>query len=159
MQLPPITHIIRHKRENKKKCSLQPLVGDPRFLFFTYPSRTPLPLNPAYLLLTLNAPPLTKADAHRGILLLDGTWRYATKMKSYVDSLCKLETRSIPLGWKTAYPRRQDDCEDPETGLASIEALFVAYFILGRETKGLLEGYHWAEEFLKLNQEQLQKEK
>ena len=155
MQSHPLTHIIRHKRENKNKCSLQPLVGDPRFLFFTYPSPKPLPLNPDYLLLTLHAPPLTQADAQRGLLLLDGTWRYASKMKNYVDSLYQLETRSLPPGWKTAYPRRQDDCDDPEAGLASVEALFVAFFILGWDTKGLLQAYHWAKDFLKLNESML----
>ena len=32
-----------------------------------------------------------------------------------------------------------------------VEALFLAYHILGRPTEGLLDHYHWAEEFLKLN--------
>lgn len=155
MQSFPITQIIRHKRENKKKCSLQCLVGRPDFLFSIYPPRKIIPLDSEYLLLSIDGEPLTPADSERGLLLLDGTWRYATRMKTYVDSKCKLETRSIPKGWKTAYPRRQEDCDHPENGLASIEALFIAYYILGRDTAGLFDNYHWKERFFELNKDRL----
>jgi len=40
---------------------------------------------------------------------------------------------------------------DPTNGLASIEALYVAYHILGRPTEGLLDHYRWANEFLDSN--------
>jgi len=40
---------------------------------------------------------------------------------------------------------------DPDNGLATIEAVFLAYRILGRPTDGLLDQYRWAEEFLRLN--------
>ena len=40
---------------------------------------------------------------------------------------------------------------DPDNGLASVEALFVAYHILGRPTTGLLDHYRWAAEFLRAN--------
>jgi pre-rRNA-processing protein TSR3 len=36
--------------------------------------------------------------------------------------------------------------------LASIEALYMAYHLLGRPTEGLLDGYRWAEVFLELNE-------
>jgi hypothetical protein len=32
-----------------------------------------------------------------------------------------------------------------------VEALFVAYHVLGRPTAGLLDHYRWAAEFLRLN--------
>jgi pre-rRNA-processing protein TSR3 len=35
--------------------------------------------------------------------------------------------------------------------LASVEALYAAYHILGRPTAGLLDHYRWAEAFLRLN--------
>jgi pre-rRNA-processing protein TSR3 len=81
-------------------------------------------------------------------------------MKKYIDKLCTennpeaptmLEERSIPKGWRTAYPRRQDDCEDPSTGLASIEAIAIAYLILDRDPTGLFDNYHWKSDFLKIN--------
>jgi pre-rRNA-processing protein TSR3 len=55
-------------------------------------------------------------------------------------------------GYRTAYPRVSKPGTDPDNGLASVEALFVAYHILGRPTEGLLDHYRWAEEFLRLNQ-------
>ncbi|MGH7226876.1 MAG: DUF309 domain-containing protein, partial [Gemmataceae bacterium] len=50
-----------------------------------------------------------------------------------------------------AYPRVSKLGTDPDNGLASIEALFVAYHLLGRPTAGLLDHYHWSEEFLRSN--------
>jgi pre-rRNA-processing protein TSR3 len=41
--------------------------------------------------------------------------------------------------------------EDPQHGLASVEALVLAYHILGRPIEGLLDQYRWAEEFLRIN--------
>ena len=55
-------------------------------------------------------------------------------------------------GYRTAYPRRSKRNTDPDEGLASVEALFLAYHILGRPTHGLLDHYRWAEEFLRINE-------
>jgi pre-rRNA-processing protein TSR3 len=82
---------------------------------------------------------------------LDGTWRYAEKMFKQIKSPEKLVLRSLPETVRTAYPRRQEDCLDPERGLSSIEAIYVAYTILGRETKGLLDGYYWKDLFIEKN--------
>jgi pre-rRNA-processing protein TSR3 len=54
-------------------------------------------------------------------------------------------------GWKTAYPRASKLGSDPANGLASIEALYVAFHILGRSTAGLLDQYRWADQFLEFN--------
>lgn len=62
-----------------------------------------------------------------------------------------METRSLPTHFKTAYPRRQEDCPNPEAGLASIEALYITYYILGRSTEILLDNYYWKKEFIGLN--------
>jgi pre-rRNA-processing protein TSR3 len=59
-----------------------------------------------------------------------------------------MPARSLPADWKTAYPRRQTECPDPERGLSSVEALFLAHQILGRSTEGLLARYHWRDQFL-----------
>jgi pre-rRNA-processing protein TSR3 len=146
----PPTHIIRHRRENLKKCSLRGLEARSDFYFLTYPTQAPLPaLLSSYLLLSLDAPPLRESDAKHGLLILDATWRYAAKMEQFVDKQFALEKRSIPSGFHTAYPRRQEDCPRPHEGLASIEAIYIAYAILGRDCAGLLDGYHWKEAFLK----------
>ena len=54
-------------------------------------------------------------------------------------------------GYRTAYPRASKRGTDPDNGLASVEALFLAHHILGRPTAGLLDHYRWADEFLRLN--------
>lgn len=144
------TIILRHRRENLKKCSLRGLESRTDFTFFTYP-KSSVPDLSGYIILAIDAPPLTRADAGYGLFILDGTWRYAEKMLRSVETSAKLEQRSIPKEVKTAYPRRQDDCPEPESGLASIEAIYVAYRILGRDTTGLLENYYWKKEFLDKN--------
>lgn len=147
----PATVVIRHRLENLKKCSLRGLEERSDFLFITYPYDTLPPLH-NYLLLTLNAPPLTEADQSHGLLILDATWRYAAKMVKPLEKQPILIPRSLPAHYRTAYPRRQQDCPDPERGLASLEAIFLCYLILKRETKGLLDNYYWKQQFLNLNQ-------
>lgn len=139
------TIILRHRRENLKKCSLRGLESRGDMQFFTYPQDS-LPDLSHHLMLDLNAPPLSPADNHLGLFLLDATWRYAEVMARQIT----LPTirRSIPSHFRTAYPRRQDDCSDPERGLASVEALYIAYSLLGHDTSGLLDHYHWKDQFL-----------
>ena len=144
----PPTTILRHKRENLKKCSLSGLEGRPDFQFLTYPLPN-LPNLDQYCILSLDAPPLSHEDAERGIFLIDGTWRYARTMSQIIPKKGLHVFRSLPPCLQTAYPRRQPDCPDPTRGLASIEALYAAYFILGRSTEGLLDHYYWKEQFLR----------
>jgi pre-rRNA-processing protein TSR3 len=68
-----------------------------------------------------------------------------------VKNVAEIERRSLPPGLITAYPRKQQDCPDPARGLASVEALFAAYTLMGRDTSGLLDNYYWKEDFLKKN--------
>ncbi len=145
----PKTIIIRHRRENLKKCSLSSLETRSDMLFCTYPNPQLPPLS-SYIVLKVGAPPLSKDDQNYGILLLDATWRLAQKMEK--ETALPIEERSLPSHFRTAYPRRQTECPDPEKGLASIEALFLSYHILGRPTNGLLDNYYWKEQFLALNQ-------
>lgn len=143
----PPTVVWRHRKENLNKCSLRGLEPREDFRFFTYP-RDPLPDLSGYIVLAMDAPPLDIADAGRGLLIVDATWRYAEVMMRSVNTMPGLVPRSIPAHYRTAYPRRQDDCPDPGRGLASIEAIYVSYYIFGRDTSGLLENYHWKDLFL-----------
>lgn len=144
------TLVWRHRRENLKKCSLRGLESRPDFQFFTYPSMA-LPDTTNYILLTLDGTPLTPEDRTHGLILIDGTWRYASKMLQALDHRPNILRRSIPGSFRTAYPRCQTSCADPERGLASLEAIFVAYHVLGHDTTGLLDNYHWKQKFLELN--------
>jgi pre-rRNA-processing protein TSR3 len=140
------TIIIRHTHENPRKCSVLPLRGRPDVLFFMHPVKERPPLD-NYVRLAAEGPPLSPGDADKGILLLDGSWRWAESMtRAFLD----VPARSLH-GWRTAYPRVSKRGTDPDNGLASIEALFAAYQILGRPIAGLLDHYYWADEFLRMN--------
>lgn len=143
-----VTVLLRHRKEKKSKCSLQPLVGKPGFAFVSWPAGT-LPALDGYLRLDPEGPPLQARDHSHGLLLVDATWRYAERM---IASVAEVPPRSLP-GLQTAYPRRSKLHEEPEGGLASIEALYAAFVITGRDTGGLLDGYRWADAFLAANAE------
>ena len=142
----PPTVIVRHPRENPRKCSVWPLRGREDIVFLAYPVRQRPDLR-GYIRLAAEGSPLSAADAEAGILLLDGSWRWAGAMeRDFAD----VPPRSL-AGWTTAYPRVSKLGTDPDNGLASIEALYLAYHLLGRPTVGLLEQYRWAAEFLAAN--------
>jgi pre-rRNA-processing protein TSR3 len=142
----PITIIVRHPRENPKKCSILPLKGRADLRFLSYPVKAALELD-GYIRLAADGPPLTEADRDCGVLLLDGSWRWADAMTT---AFAHVPPRSL-AGYRTAYPRTSKQGTDPDNGLASVEALYIAYRILGRPTEGLLDQYRWAVEFAALN--------
>lgn len=148
------TVIIRHRLENLKKCSLRGLECRSDFVFITYPYKSLPPLD-HYLILDINGPPLTLKDNAHGLLILDATWRYAKKMfKPFEEGghlFGQFIFRSLPAHFRTAYPRTQNDCPDPLRGLSSIEAIYLSYLILERDTTGLLDHYYWKDQFLKIN--------
>jgi pre-rRNA-processing protein TSR3 len=118
------------------------LRGRQDILFFTYPLERPLDLI-GYVRLAADGPVLTPADASAGILLLDGSWNRASTMNR---AFSHVPPRSL-VGYQTAYPRVSKRGTDPVHGLASVEALYIAYRILGRSTDRLLGQYPWAAEF------------
>jgi pre-rRNA-processing protein TSR3 len=140
------TIIVRDPKENPRKCSILPLKDRADIVLLRYPVKTP-PSFRGYIRLADEGPPLTAADGDAGLLLLDGSWRSARAMsRAFAD----VPPRSLH-GYRTAFPRVSKLGTDPDNGLASVEALFLAYHILGRPTQGLLDHYHWADEFLRLN--------
>jgi pre-rRNA-processing protein TSR3 len=146
----PNTLILRHRKENLRKCSLRGLEQREDLSFYTYPKDTLPPLHNT-ILLALDAPEISPKDNSFSLFLIDGTWKHSEVMYNQLEKPHLFEKRSLPKELKTAYPRKQEDCSDPERGLASIEALFAAYYLLGRDTKGLLDLYYWKDAFLKKN--------
>ena len=142
--------VVRHRKENLKKCSLKGLENRNDIAFITYPCKSKMMLPPAILLTLESNTELTVADSHYPIVLLDGTWKLAKKMEDALP-LSHLIKRRLPPCCRTAYPRRQTGCALPLLGLASVEALAVAYYLLGKEFEPLLEHYYWKEDFLSLN--------
>ena len=142
----PPTVIVRDRRENPKKCTILPLRGRADLIILSYPASSG-PDFASYVRLAPEGPELSQIDAASGLLLLDGSWRRAEAM---TRDFQHIPPRSL-TGYRTAYPRVSKKGTDPAQGLATVEALFLAYHILGRSTAGLLDHYRWADEFLRLN--------
>ena len=141
------TTVIRHPKERISKCSLRFLHDRPEMTFLR--GKPGLEFDATgFLLLAVDAPPLSLEDAGRPLLLLDSTWRWLTQLEACVVG--EPIRRSIPGGLRTAYPRVSKVFDDPAGGLASIEALYVARKLLGDDDAGLLDGYHWKDEFLQI---------
>jgi pre-rRNA-processing protein TSR3 len=153
--------VIQDHKENRKKCTLTPLIGRPG-VSFVRPS--PLPREPSTLpvsrgvLLLLDAPYLSADDAafledDGPLILVDATWARMPRVlrrMSVADS-SSVAIRTLPPGITTAYPRMSKLYKDPPAGLASIEALFAASVIFGHPCPEWLSDYRWADEFLRRN--------
>ncbi|MHC5063571.1 MAG: hypothetical protein ACYTG5_06320 [Planctomycetota bacterium] len=140
----PVT-VIRHPKERISKCSLRFLHERPEFTFLKATKGFRFDAS-GFLLLDVAAPALSAADRGAPILLLDSTWRWLPQLQECLDG--EPIRRSIPGEVRTAYPRKSRLFDDPEQGLASIEALYLAKRILGEDDPSLLEGYHWKDDFL-----------
>ena len=169
MITPPVV-IVRHPRERVAKCSLEPLNGRPGFEFhrgthgFRYDGS-------AHLLLAVGAAPVTREDAFldpseasalagagrkvlhdeqgrplRPLLLLDSTWRLLPALRGKI--IGRPLERSLPTWIRTAYPRVSKLGFDPDSGLASVEALYAALHLMGYERQDVLDAYRWREPFL-----------
>ncbi len=142
----PPTVIVRHSHENPKKFTILPLRGRADLVFLKHPVRERPDLG-GYVRLAAEGPQLSEADSACGILLIDASWRWAAAMtRDYLE----VPPRSLQ-GFRTAYPRISKQGTDPDNGLASVEALFIAYHILHRPTAGLLDHYRWPAEFCRIN--------
>lgn len=169
----PFIVAIRHPKEKRSKCSLVSIESLPGTLFrrakpgFSYDGT-------GHLLLTPDAPEIGPQDAYmsvdelraieltghldlvakgadgkavRPILLLDSVWRLLPGMRAKIGG--NPVERSLPKWVRTAYPRASKMTDDPECGLATIEALYAAVRLMGFDCPELLDGYRWRDEFLK----------
>jgi pre-rRNA-processing protein TSR3 len=142
----PKTLILRDRRERKERCTIWPLREHPSVRIVQHPWKQPPDLA-NYVLLWHEGPELSEADAEKGLLLVDGSWRWAQKLSL---PLLEMPKRSL-RGLRTAYPRSSKLFDDPDGGLATVEALYSAHHILSRDTKGFLDHYYWAKGFLHSN--------
>ena len=145
--MPPLlTLIVRHRRKTRANARFCRCAAATTCAFSRFPVKQPPDLS-GYIRLSAEGLPLTEADRGSGLLLLDGSWRWAAAMTKTFEHV---PSRSL-TGYRTAYPRVSKQGTDPDNGLATVEALYIAHTILGRDTEGLLDHYHWAAEFLELN--------
>lgn len=142
--------LLRLNKESPKKCSLTPLRGRAewpiRWIHCALGDEVEVG---EVTLLHPDGAPLSPADAGRPLLLIDSSWRDLPRVLRGVRGT--LHQRSLPKGLRTAYPRKSTLFEDPEFGLASIEALHAACALLGHRDDRLLDGYHFAPQWLAAN--------
>ena len=144
------TIIIRLNKESPKKCSLTPLrQRDDLDIEWHHCNIGDKVEVGAVTLLHPEGVPLSGDDDNRPLLLVDSSWRDLPRMLSTVSG--DFELRCLPKNLVTAYPRKSKIFEDPETGLASVEALHASSVGLGRRDDSLLEGYYFGDKWLELN--------
>src|ERR1700730_14800477 len=97
MFLFPPTIILRHRKENLRKCSLRGLEHREDIHFFTYPKDS-LPDLSRHLLLTMNAPELSRSDEGHGLFLIDATWKHAETIYNQLNMPHQFSMRSLPAG-------------------------------------------------------------
>jgi len=148
--------LLRLNKESPKKCSLTPLRGRDEWQIRWIHCALGAQVDVGEVtLLHPDGDELSPSDLARPLLLVDSSWRDLPRVLRGVEGT--LHRRSLPKGLVTAYPRRSHTFEDPETGLASIEALHAACAMLGQRDDRLLEGYYWADRYLELNSSLLER--
>ncbi len=147
--------VLVDRRENPRKCTVLPLEGRAGFGIVRFDMTGSLPSSSASFLLHLDGPPLheipesQRAAAH-SIAVIDCNWhRLPALAKRIAPPLPPLAR--IPDGFVTAYPRRNKDNKDPDGGLATIEAIFIAAAFVGVWDETLFSEYHFGQAFLDLN--------
>lgn len=140
--------VIRHHRENLKKCSMRGLEGRENFQFFKAKDNFSFDAS-GMILLEIGAPEISERDAGLPLLLLDSTWRLLPNLRNRIYG--NFIPRSLPSNIKTAYPRISKTFDDPNGGLATIEALYAALRLSGTTDDSILDGYFFKSEFLKIN--------
>jgi pre-rRNA-processing protein TSR3 len=147
--------ILRDPKESWKRCSLAPLREVDGVRFVTWHPELELDVT-GRLLLDPAAPVLERGELGVDedgrfacpLFLIDSSWRrLATLRRAVVGEPIP---RALPR-LATAYPRRSTTFDDPEQGLASIEALFAATCLAGAPDHALLQGYHFKDAFLAAN--------
>jgi ribosome biogenesis protein Tsr3 len=146
--------VILDSGETANKCTIAPLSDRPDFRMFHVragavlgPLRSPLLLHPDGECLTAFAN--SKAS---GVAAIDCVWRRLEPLLARIEGEVPKLAR-IPAGFETAYPRKSKWNVDPASGLATIEAIFIASAILGSWDLTLLSRYAFAAEFLSRNRE------
>ena len=124
--------VLVDRKENPRKCTIQVHRGRQDFSFRFFSSRKPIAAFQADCLLHVEGENLAEMDRQglKSLALIDCTWRKVQPTLQRVEKPLPRLVR-IPDGFVTAYPRRNKEGNDPEAGLATIEALFIAAAFLG----------------------------
>ena len=146
--------VILDRGETPNKCTIAPLAGRPEFRIWRVKSGAPLGPMSADWLLHPDGECLSdlreSLGVVRGLAAIDCTWRRLPMLVEQVEGTLPKLAR-IPSGFVTAYPRKSAHGRDPDAGLATIEAIFIARALLGAWVPELLSHYYFGTEFVRLN--------
>ena len=147
--------VLIDKQENPRKCTLTPLIERPDFRVRYFQRNRTIAYLSADFLLHIDGKPLPEllgeSKTANSIAVIDCIWRHVEGICNKIEKPWPTLAR-IPEGFQTAYPRKNKAGQDPEGGLATNEALFIAAAFCGHWDTSLLSDYYFAEEFLKINE-------
>lgn len=145
--------ILMDRKENPRKCTILPQKERADFTIRYFAGPRPIPAFAADCLLHIDGEDMAaiaRGTVH-SVALIDCNWKKVEgALQKVVRPLPRLVR--IPDGFETAYPRRNLEGKDPPTGLATIEALFIAGAFLGEWDDTILDKFHFKREFLERNQ-------
>jgi pre-rRNA-processing protein TSR3 len=151
--------ILVDRTESPNKCSILPLAYREDFRIVRFDRRYPIGALTGNLLLHPDGVPLDEwmREPGRGadaavLSAVDCNWKRLTRILARIAGPLPPLVR-IPDGFETAYLRRNKRNLDPDRGLATIEALFVAAAFLGKWDESLLKEFATGGEFLAINAE------
>lgn len=146
--------ILVDKSESVTKCTILPLEYRTDFEIVRFGRNRPIAALTGDFLLHPEGQLLSDVRVQGAkvekISLIDCNWRWLPGILQHLAQPWPALVR-IPEGFVTAYPRRNKEGRDPENGLATIEALFIAAAFLGRWDETLLKEYYFAGRFLEIN--------
>lgn len=144
--------IVVDKNESPNKCTILPLAYRTDFLILR-PGRGEIiaPLTGDLLLHPDGELFNEMSDAGiTRLSVIDSNWKWLPHLLGRVERPLPKLAR-IPPGFETAYPRKSKIYSDPDGGLATIEAIFIAAAFLGHWDETLFDKYHFGPAFLEMN--------
>lgn len=151
-----IYEVVMDAGETANKCTIAPLADRLDFKILRVKGEGPIgPLN-APLLLHHEGQCLSELRGRLGcvsaVASIDCVWRRLALIQArLVWTVGQPFLARIPAGFKTVYPRVSAKNTDPDGGLATIEAIFVAAALLGNWDLSLLSRYYFGRAFIEKN--------
>jgi len=138
--------------ETANKCTIVPLSYRTDFAIRRFPRGELIKGFTADILLHPDGIPLDQLRTTNAASLaaIDCIWKRLSPIIHWLEKPLPTLAR-IPDGFVTAYPRLSKHGNDPDGGLATIEALFIGAAFLGHWDTTLLSEYFFGERFLELN--------
>lgn len=140
--------------ETANKCTIAPLAYRSDFELRYLDKDLPIGRLNSQILLHPDGELLHHINGHdlkpKSLAAIDCVWNRLPILLQRLEKPLPILAK-IPDGFVTAYPRRDRNGQDPQAGLATIEALFIAAALLGEWNETLLREYYFAERFLDIN--------